>query len=94
MKSGEARKLGQCDFEWTDDITEPSELIRGDMARIWLYMSYKHDVDISEEEYLMFLRWSLSDPPDEWEFIRNSRIKELQGNSNIFVDMFSPHPMK
>lgn len=91
---GEARKLGQCDFEWTDDITEPSELIRGDMARIWLYMSYKHDVDISEEEYLMFLRWSLSDPPDEWEFIRNSRIKELQGNSNIFVDMFSPHPME
>ena len=91
---GEARELGQCDFEWTKDIVEPSERIRGELARIWLYMSYKHGVNLSEEERLMFLRWSLSDPPDDWEFIRNARIKELQGNSNAYVDMFIKEPIE
>jgi len=85
---GEERKLGLCDFEWTKDIVEPSEGIRGDVARVWLYMNYKHDVVVPEDEYLMFLKWSINDPPDEWEVIRNGRIKELQGNSNTFVDMF------
>jgi deoxyribonuclease-1 len=27
-------------------------------------------------------------PPNEWEFIKNARIKKLQGNSSVFVDMF------
>jgi deoxyribonuclease-1 len=51
-------------------------------------MNYKHDVVVPEDEYLMFLKWSQQDPPAEWEFIRNTRIKGLQGNSNVFVDMF------
>ncbi len=67
---------------------EPSEVIKGDLARVWLYMNYKHDVVISEDEYIMFLMWSINDPPNEWEFTRNARIKELQGNSSVFVDMF------
>lgn len=86
---GEERNLGLCDFEWSNGLIEPSERIRGDLARVWLYMNYKHNVFIPDDEYLMFLRWSLSDPPDEWELTRNSRIKKLQGNSNIFIDMFS-----
>ena len=85
---GEGRKLGSCDFEWTKEVVEPSEDIRGDLARVWLYMNYKHGVVISEAEYLMFLKWSIKDQPNEWEFTRNVRIKELQGNSSIFVDMF------
>jgi deoxyribonuclease-1 len=71
-----------------NEIVEPSEGIMGDVARVWLYMNYKHDLVVPEDEYLMFLKWSIKDPPDEWEVIRNGRIKELQGNSNTFVDMF------
>jgi deoxyribonuclease-1 len=86
---GEERKLGTCDFEWTKELVEPSDVIRGDLARVWLYMNHKHNVAISEDELLMFLKWSRIDPPSEWEFIRNARIKEIQGNSNVFVDMFN-----
>lgn len=86
---GEERNLGTCDFEWTKDLVEPSDVIRGDLARVWLYMNHKHNVAISEDELLMFLKWSRIDPPSEWEFIRNVRIKEIQGNSNVFVDMFN-----
>jgi deoxyribonuclease-1 len=71
-----------------NEIVEPPEGIMGDVARVWLYMNYKHDVVITEDEHLMFLKWSQQDPPAEWEFIRNTRIKGLQGNSNVFVDMF------
>jgi deoxyribonuclease-1 len=85
---GEERKLGSCDFEWTKELVEPSDAIRGDLARVWLYMNYEHSVVISKDELLMFLKWSRIDPPSEWEFIRNTRIKEIQGNSNVFVDMF------
>tara|TARA_R110001599_G_scaffold347365_2_gene573566 strand:- start:7870 stop:8463 length:594 start_codon:yes stop_codon:yes gene_type:complete len=86
---GEERKLGTCDFEWTKELVEPSDVIRGDLARVWLYMNHKHNVAISDDELLMFLKWSRIDPPSEWEFIRNARIKEIQGNSNVFVDMFN-----
>ena len=86
---GEERKLGTCDFEWTNELVEPSDVIRGDLARVWLYMNHKHNVAISEDELLMFLKWSRIDPPSEWEFIRNTRVKEIQGNSNVFVDMFN-----
>jgi deoxyribonuclease-1 len=51
-------------------------------------MNYKHDVVISEDEYIMFLKWSINDPPYEWEFTKNARIKKLQGNFSVFVDMF------
>jgi deoxyribonuclease-1 len=31
---GEERKLGSCYFEWTKDVVEPYEGIRGDLARV------------------------------------------------------------
>jgi len=33
------------------------------------------------------LRWHQLDPPDEEEVLRNSRVQELQGNRNPFVDL-------
>jgi len=36
----------------------------------------------------MYLQWSNEDPPEEWEFTRNARIREKQGNGNPFVEMF------
>lgn len=86
---GEERKLGTCDFEWSKELVETSDVIRGDLERVWLYMNHKRNAAISEDELLMFLKWSRIEPPSEWEFIRNARIKEIQGNSNVFVDMFN-----
>lgn len=87
---GEDRKLGRCDFEWASDLTEPAPLIRGDVARVWLYMYSHHGLEISEDELAMFLIWSQRDQPDEWEVERNNKIKEVQGNSNPWVDMYLP----
>lgn len=85
---GEPRVYGVCDFELGGDpkVAEPKEDIRGNIARIWLYMIETYDVPISEDRLLMLNEWNLSDPVDAWEIERNKRIKELQGNGNRFVE--------
>ncbi len=35
---GEPRKYGQCDFEFEDNVAEPAASIRGDIARMQIYM--------------------------------------------------------
>jgi len=84
---GEYLKLS-CDFEWEGDIAEPPADKRGDVARIWLYMHQQHGVVLENGELAMFMEWSLSDPPRDWEFERDDRIKAIQGNGNPFVGMF------
>lgn len=88
LVNGEDRKLGTCDFEWTDDIAEPADEVRGDVARIWLYFVDKHNLKLRDGELEMYLQWSNADPPTSAEFERNDQVKEKQGNGNPFVEMF------
>ena len=48
----EPRDYGTCDFEIgeTPKVAEPATSVRGDAARIWLYMSEMHGVALSPEE--------------------------------------------
>lgn len=32
--------------------------------------------------------WNNADPPDFWETTRNRRIRDVQGNSNPYVEMY------
>ncbi len=85
---GEPREFGQCDFE-VDDRTrtaEPRPAIRGDVARIHLYMEAVHGIGLSRELRARLRRWHRSDPPDEWERARNARIKAIQGLGNPWVE--------
>ena len=88
---GETLELGVCDFEWTGGLVEPDDVIRGDVARIWLYMTEQHGLELEAGELAMYQQWSQDDPPQAWEFTRNDRIRELQGNGNPFVEAF-PRP--
>ncbi len=85
---GEERKLGSCDFEWNSVVAEPRDDRRGEIARIWLYYVSHHNLQLQQGELETFLQWSNDDPPDQWEFTRNSRIRDKQGNGNPFVEMF------
>lgn len=84
---GERRDYGRCNFEinWTSAATEPPDNVRGDVARVWLYMSKTYGVAISPEMKAMFDAWSQSDPVDDWERTRDQRIEQVQGNRNEFV---------
>jgi len=84
---GEPRNYGSCDFEvgGTPKIVEPHLYIRGNAARIWLYMSDTWEIPLTQEEMEMFRDWDTADPVGKWEKIRNGRIEGIQGNTNPFV---------
>ena len=87
--TGEPRDFGMCDVEITDNIIEPDEPIRGDIARIHFYMveTYGPALGIGIEDFPMdVLRyWDLKDPVSAEEIERNKRICTLQGKGNRYV---------
>ncbi len=69
-----------------EQVFEPDDVIKGDMARAIFYFStrYKAMVDKNQEETLR--RWHQMDPPDQHEIDINQKIFEIQKNRNPFVD--------
>ena len=84
---GEARAFGRCDVEIENRKIEPTPKIRGDIARIYLYMDWAYPGRgiLNPARRRMFEAWSRTDPVDEWERTRVARIRKLQGNDNPFV---------
>jgi deoxyribonuclease-1 len=83
---GEPREFGTCDFEVGEKTVEPAESIRGDIARVYLYMAHAYEMPLEESEEAMFEKWHKADPPSDWERERNLRIKEVQKVGNKFIE--------
>lgn len=85
--AGEPREYGACNFEigGSPKVTEPPDSVKGDAARIWLYMSSTYGVKLSTSQRKMLEEWSKSDPVDQWERLRDTRVWAAQGNRNPFV---------
>lgn len=81
-------KLGDCKFKWNKEVSEPPDNRKGDVARVWLYYHSLYDLELESGELEMYLKWSDQDKPDSFEIKRNQRIKEIQGNSNPYIDAF------
>ncbi len=82
-----APQFGKCDLKIIDDQIEPRNEIKGNIARIYLYMasSYPSKVVLSKEELEMFNNWSKWDPVDQKECSLDQLIADRQGNHNSFV---------
>ena len=80
----EPREYGACDFEvaGSPKVAEPMENIRGDVARVWLYMSETYNVRLSRQERTTFEAWHAGDSVDAFEVLRDQRIEAIQGNKN------------
>lgn len=63
----------------------PKEDIRGDIARIYFYMSKKYNINLSKKERKMMEFWAKQHPVSEWEIIKNDRVKSFQGNANPYI---------
>ncbi|HZO00140.1 MAG TPA: endonuclease [Burkholderiales bacterium] len=87
LVAGEVRQYGACNFEigGKPRVTEPREEVRGDAARVWLYMSGTYNIKLTAAQRAMFQVWSQADPVDSWELLRDTRIEAVQGNKNPFV---------
>lgn len=85
---GEAREFGRCDIEIDNQTVEPDSAIRGDIARIYLYMAtaYEGRAILTLETRARMTEWSATDPVDDWECERNRRIRVVQKSSNPILD--------
>lgn len=88
---GENRVYGKCDFEidFDRDVVEPHESIRGDIARIQLYLEHRYGnvlmFEFDADKRALLKLWDEADPVSEWEVERNNRICEVQGSGNELV---------
>lgn len=73
-------QYGQCnfevDFEANRAYVRPE--IRGDIARVYLYMSKKYNINLSKQETQMMEAWDKLDPIDEWEKEKIKLVRQYQ----------------
>lgn len=102
LKPSDPDENGYRGNKYFDNISssvsyEPRDEVKGDVARIMLYMIVMYDeltlVDrtpvTDNLEMAMFstlLEWHWQDPVDDFERHRNQLIYEFQGNRNPFID--------
>jgi len=88
---GEKRSYGQCDFEYdkVNKTVEPAVRIRGDIARIQLYLLNTYGSSLGFEfsaiKLNMLKQWDENDPVSDWEKERNKRICMAQGSGNELI---------
>ena len=85
---GEKKLFGSCDFEVKKKFVEPSKKVRGNVARIYFYMSkeYPEFIKLTKRETNIFKRWDFIDPIDKWECTLSKKIKKIQGNVNTILE--------
>ena len=84
---GESRKFGKCDIEIQSKKVEPSEKIRGDIARTYMYMeqNYPKYINFNNSIKNLINKWDVDDPVDDWECLRADKIYKIQGNLNHII---------
>ncbi|MBQ8429500.1 MAG: endonuclease [Clostridia bacterium] len=75
------------------DPNEEGQSIRGDCARIMLYMYVRWGLSSkmwgssgAMESADVLLKWMAEDPVDTWEMGRNDAVQSITGTRNVFVD--------
>ena len=75
-------------------LMEPLDNVKGDVARICLYMHVRYGSEFAGpvsitnvfESIETLLAWHALDPVDTWEMGRNEVVQAIQGNRNPFID--------
>jgi deoxyribonuclease-1 len=84
---GTGRLYGQCTMEidWTRDVAEPPDAVKGDVARIWSYMSRSYGLRVSREQADLFIKWMKIDPVSQQEIDVNRQIRASGHRANPLV---------
>ncbi len=92
--AGEVRDFGACDIEISGKRAEPSEFIRGDIARTYFYMqtAYPDFAIVNQTNRAQMEAWNKADPVDAWECERNERVRQIQKSRNPILDRACAEP--
>ena len=82
-----------CLGGYSSTYFEPLDNVKGDVARICLYVYVRWGSSWGAESITevfqsvdVLLEWMLIDPVDTWELGRNEVVEDIQGNRNVFID--------
>ncbi|MEA1048379.1 endonuclease [Lamprobacter modestohalophilus] len=83
-------RYGDCDIHIDSSIrrVQPPDHLRGDIARIMLYMRDTYGFRLSRQDEQLYTAWNNLDPPDDWEIKCNQRIANLQKITNEYVSAY------
>lgn len=86
-KLPKSNQYGQCDMtiDFEQKLVSPPEATRGQIARIYLYMSKSYGFKLKKQEFEQFKLWDKLYPPNFKECQRNLLVTKYQGNDNPFV---------
>lgn len=78
---------GQCDFavNFKERISMPPQRAKGQVARAYLYMSDRYRIQLSKSDRATYMKWHKENPPSAWDIEKNKRVKQIQGNSNPYI---------
>ena len=92
-KYGSNPATGYLGGHYNSTYFEPLDEVKGDVARICLYMYVRWGsgwsaTDITKvfQSIDVLLEWCELDPVDTWELGRNEVVGAYQGNRNVFID--------
>lgn len=85
---------------YTDKAFEPIDSFKGDLARVYFYMSTRYEgedagwknwqmangASLTNDAINLLLQWHHNDPVSQKEKNRNDAIYAIQGNRNPFID--------
>ena len=83
---------GMVGGTYSSSYFEPNDNVKGDVARICLYMYVRYGSTNCQSITTVFqsvdvlLEWCELDPVDTWEMGRNEVVYAIQGNRNVFID--------
>ncbi|MBQ7387601.1 MAG: endonuclease [Clostridia bacterium] len=84
---------GDVGGTYSGNYFEPLDNVKGDVARICLYVYVRWGSDWGAESITevfqsvdVLLEWCELDPVDTWEMGRNEVVEAIQGNRNVFID--------
>lgn len=81
----ETIEANECGIKKTFQIIEPPNTIKGDIARIIVYMHTTYNLPLKQPVADLLL-WNQIDPPSQEEISRNDKIKMIQGTSNAYIE--------
>lgn len=80
------KNYGKCQFYTNSVAADPPDKVKGDLARITLYMIKKYNIVLPYDYLKLMEKWNQEDPVDEREREIDRRIARIQGDSNPFVN--------
>lgn len=80
-----SRKLCSLVFSDEKKTVEPPLFMKGNIARVYLYMNEQYALNLPYEEQMLYLKWHALDPVDAKECAVHEQVRKLQGRTNPWI---------